>query len=260
MNVLALAANGLNKNFGGIAVTRDVDIELPRGARHALIGPNGAGKTTLVSLLSGTLAPNAGRISLFGEDITNLSPAARVRRGLVRTFQISSLFRQLSVFQNVFLAVGEHNGIGRSLVKTVGMHEAAVERTWNVLDHLGLKSDSGKLVAEIAYGRQRLVEIAIALALEPKVLLLDEPAAGIPSGEVPILLSAIEDLDRDIAILMIEHDMQIVRRFAQSVTVLAQGVVIEKGAPDDVMRSERVREVYLGKTGGKRFAAGPLHV
>jgi branched-chain amino acid transport system ATP-binding protein len=259
MSAPALAAKGLNKSFGGIHVTRNVDLVLPVGARHALIGPNGAGKTTLVGLLSGSLRPNAGRIELLGEDITDDASARRVKRGLVRTFQVNSLFPHLTVFQNIFLAASEHLGTSRRLLRTAARQRETIAHTWKVLEILGLVDDAGKKILEIAYGRQRLVEIAIALALEPKVLLLDEPAAGIPSGETPVLLSAIEGLDHDIAILMIEHDVQIVRRFARSVTVLAEGAVIQSGSPEEVMRSPIVRSVYLGKSGHERFAASTLH-
>jgi branched-chain amino acid transport system ATP-binding protein len=240
---LALEAKGLCKNYGGLRVTKDVTLSLPVGARHALIGPNGAGKTTLVGLLSGTIAPSSGTIILGGKDVTASSPAARVKSGLGRTFQVNSLF----------LAISEHRGLSRHLLTSISRHTEATEEVWRVLDMLGLSPDASRSINEIAYGRQRLVEIAIALVLEPRVLLLDEPAAGIPGAEVPILLNAIEKLDEKIAVLMIEHDMQIVKRFARSVTVLAEGEVIENGPPEAVMASERVRTVYLGRSGQQRF-------
>ncbi|QWW72537.1 ABC transporter ATP-binding protein [Rhizobium sp. WYJ-E13] len=253
MSKLALEAKNLCKNYGGLRVTRDVTLALPIGARHALIGPNGAGKTTLIGLLSGTIAPSSGSIFLLGSDVTGLGPASRVKRGLGRTFQVNSLFRELTVFQNVFLAISEHRAISRHLLTSIGRHRDAIDEVWRVLDMLGLSSDAARHINEIAYGRQRLVEIAIALVLEPKVLLLDEPAAGIPGAEVPILLNAIDKLDDAIAVLMIEHDMQIVKRFARSVTVMAEGEVIENGPPENVMSSERVRTVYLGRSGQQRF-------
>ncbi|QSY97895.1 ABC transporter ATP-binding protein (plasmid) [Rhizobium bangladeshense] len=253
MSELALEAKNLCKNYGGLRVTKDVTLALEIGARHALIGPNGAGKTTLVGLLSGTIEPSAGTISLLGKDVTALGPAARVKHGLGRTFQVNSLFRELTVFQNVFLAISEHRGISKHLLTSIGRHKDALDEVWRVLEMLGLSSDAARRINEIAYGRQRLVEIAIALVLEPKVLLLDEPAAGIPGAEVPILLNAIDKLDDSIAVLMIEHDMQIVKRFARSVTVLAEGEVIESGPPDSVMSSVRVRTVYLGRSGQQRF-------
>ena len=233
-----------------------LSLKLEVGARHALIGPNGAGKTTLVGLLSGALAPDPGSVALHGRDITRLSPAARVKRGLVRTFQINSLFQPLTVFQNVFLASCEHLGVSRAMFRTAARQTEAAARTWGVLEILGLRSEADRIVAEVAYGRQRLVEIAIALVLEPTVLLLDEPAAGIPGADLPALLAAIDSLDGDIAILMIEHDMRIVRRFARTVTVLTEGTVLETGAPEEVMNSPRVRSVYLGKSGHARYRAG----
>jgi branched-chain amino acid transport system ATP-binding protein len=259
MTAPVLAATGLTKRFGGIQVTNKVDLTLEAGARHALIGPNGAGKTTLVGLLSGVLTPDAGRIMLRGQDVTHLPPAARVKLGLVRTFQVNSLFPQLTVFQNVFLAACEHHGIGRAMLRTAARQTKAAESTWRVLGSLGLENDAARRIAEIAYGRQRLVEIAIALVLEPSVLLLDEPAAGIPSADLPTLLAAIGGLASEIAILLIEHDMHIVRRFARTVTVLAAGAVLESGSPDEVMNSPRVRSVYLGKSGKARYQAGSPH-
>ncbi len=259
MTAAVLAATGLEKHFGGVCVTQGVDLTLEVGARHALIGPNGAGKTTLVGLLSGALVPDSGTVLLRGRDITRLSPEGRVKLGLVRTFQVNSLFRTLSVFQNVFLAACERLGESRVMFRTAARQTEAAASAWRVLELLGLESHAAMRVAEVAYGRQRLVEIAIALVLEPKVLLLDEPAAGIPSAELPALLAAIDGLADDIAILMIEHDMQVVRRFARTVTVLAEGTVLETGTPEVVMNSARVRSAYLGKSGQERYRARPLH-
>jgi branched-chain amino acid transport system ATP-binding protein len=259
MTAPVLAAIGLTKRFGGIQVTNNVDLALEAGARHALIGPNGAGKTTLVGLLSGMVTPDSGRVMLHGRDITRLSPAARVKLGLIRTFQVNSLFPILTVFQNVFLAACERYGASRTMLRTAGHQRQAAESTWHALEVLGLHDEAARTIAEIAYGRRRLVEIAIALVLEPKVLLLDEPAAGIPSTELPTLLAAIGGLAREIAILIIEHDMQIVRHFAHTVTVLAEGEVLESGSSDVVMNSPKVRSVYLGKSGRARYQADRPH-
>jgi branched-chain amino acid transport system ATP-binding protein len=259
MSDFVLEAVGLRKRFGGLLVTRDVDIRLSVGDRHALIGPNGAGKTTLVGLLSGTLAPDAGRIIIKGRDCTDEAAARRVKRGLVRTFQVTNLLAHLTVFETVYLAASEHLGAARGMLRAAGAQKPVIERASAIIEELGLQADQSRRIDEIAYGRQRLVEIAIALALEPAILLLDEPAAGIPSGELPLLLDAIERLPKDIAILMIEHDMQVVRRFASEVTVLVHGAVLMSGRPDDVMASEQVRAVYLGKSGRDRFESGKLH-
>ncbi len=255
----ALEAKGLTKRFGGLVVNRGIDLVLAPGARRALIGPNGAGKTTLVGILSGVIRADEGSIAIFGHDVTRDDPARRTKRGLVRTFQVSSLFVQLSVLENIFLAVCEHAGASHDLWRPAAKRGALIERADAIIEQLGLGPDRHRRVAEIAYGRQRLVEIGIALALEPKVLLLDEPAAGIPSGEVGILLRAIEALPSDIAILLIEHDMRIVRLFATDVTVMVHGKILMTGSPSDVMASEQVRSVYLGTGGQARFDLTPHH-
>ena len=256
VSAFALETSGLCKSFGALKVTDNVSLRLAPGARHALIGPNGAGKTTFVQLLSGVLSPDAGRVSLMGTDITFSSQRHRVKQGLVRTFQVTSLFRGLTVLENVFLAVSEHRGASSQMIRAAGAHRDLVTRTETIVEQLGLADDMHRKIAEIAYGRQRLVEIAVALSLEPKVLLLDEPAAGIPTKEVSLLLDAVERLPSDIAILMIEHDMHVVRRFAAEVTVLVNGAVLLSGSPRDVMSSEEVRTVYLGQSGHERFSTG----
>lgn len=256
MTAFALEASDLSKSFGALRVADNINLNLPAGARHALIGPNGAGKTTFVQLLSGVLRPDGGRISLLGADITFSSQRFRVKQGLVRTFQISSLFRGLTVLENVYLAVSEHCGASRQMLRAAGTQRQLLARAEQVIEQLGLADDMHRKISEIAYGRQRLVEIAIALSLEPKVLLLDEPAAGIPTKEVSLLLDAVDHLPSEIAILMIEHDMHVVRRFATEVTVLVNGTVLTSGSPNEVMSSEEVRTVYLGQSGHERFAAG----
>jgi ABC-type branched-subunit amino acid transport system ATPase component len=255
----ALEIQALNKSFGAIRVAKDISIVLERGARHALIGPNGAGKTSLVGMLSGVIRPNSGRVLLFGEDITHDSPSRRTRKGLVRTFQVSNLFVKLTVLENIFLAVSEKARASFDFWTSAGKKRALIERAEQVIEQMRLTDNINDRISEVAYGRQRLVEIAIALALEPRVLLLDEPAAGIPHSEVGVLLDAVDRLSDEIAILMIEHDMQIVRRFASSVTVLVAGAVLMTGTPDDVMRSDQVREVYLGQSGAHRFLSDSLH-
>lgn len=246
MSVPALEIRGLHKSFGALAVTRDVDLTLPRGARHALIGPNGAGKTTLVNLITGVLRPSAGSVLLNGDDITNLSQARRIRRGIARTFQINQLFRGLSVLENLYLAIGERTRACNRLWRPAGAERAVINGALEHLESLRLADDALKLVRELPYGRQRLVEIAIALAQRPRVLLLDEPAAGVPSSESHLILDVVASLDRDIAILIIEHDMDVVFRFANRITVLVAGSVLTEGPPQDIIADERVRAVYLG--------------
>ena len=243
----ALEVRNLHKSFGALQVARDIDLTLERGARHALIGPNGAGKTTLVNLITGVLRPSAGRVLLAGEDITRLSQATRTRRGIARTFQINQLFRGLTVLENVYLAVAERTRACDRLWRPAGAERAVIEEALAHLDALRLTDDALKLVRELPYGRLRLVEIAIALALKPKVLLLDEPAAGVPSSESHLILDVIGALDPDIAILIIEHDMDVVFRFAKRITVLVQGAVLTEGAPAEIAADGRVRAVYLGE-------------
>ena len=246
MSVAALEIQGLHKSFGALQVTRDVNLTLARGARHALIGPNGAGKTTLVNLITGVLRPSAGKVLLNGEDITALAQARRIRRGIARTFQINQLFRGLTVLENLYLAIGERSRVCNRLWRPAGAERAVIEEALEHLEALKLADDALKLVRELPYGRQRLVEIAIALAQRPRVLLLDEPAAGVPSSESHLILDVVGALDPDIAILIIEHDMDVVFRFAKRITVLVAGAVLTEGSPQDVVADERVRAVYLG--------------
>lgn len=251
-----LEVSYLCKSFGGIAVTRDVNLELHAGARHALIGPNGAGKSTLIGLLSGVLRPDRGSIHLMGADVTGKSTSHRVKQGLVRTFQVNSLFGSLSVLENILLAVCEHRGAGGQVFRDLGRRTDLIDEAVGLLSQVGLEPYADQRVNELPYGRQRLVEIALALALEPKVLLLDEPAAGIPSGDVPCLLDAIDRLPTSIAILMIEHDMALVRHFAKEVTVLVAGEVLKTGRPEAIMADPEVRKVYLGEGGHNRYTEG----
>jgi branched-chain amino acid transport system ATP-binding protein len=243
----ALEIQSLNRNFGALAVARDIGLALPRGARHALIGPNGAGKTTLVNLITGVLRPSAGKILLNGEDITSLPQAARTQRGIARTFQINQLFRGLTVLENVYLAVAERMGASGRVWKPAGAEREVIDQALAQLEALRLADDALKPVRELPYGRQRLVEIAIALAQHPRVLLLDEPAAGVPSSESHLILDVIGALDPDIAILIIEHDMDVVFRFAARITVLVAGAVLTEGSPQEIRADARVRAVYLGE-------------
>jgi branched-chain amino acid transport system ATP-binding protein len=243
----ALQVRNLQKSFGAIAVANDINLSLPRGARHALIGPNGAGKTTLVNLISGVLRASAGEVLLDGEKITALSQAGRTRRGIARTFQINRLFRGLTVLENVFLAIGERTGACNRLWRSAGRERAVIDEALDHLQSLELVADACKPVRELPYGRQRLVEIAIALAQRPKLLLLDEPAAGVPSSENHLILDVISRLDPNITVLIIEHDMDVVFRFAKRITVLVAGAVLTEGTPDEISADQRVRAVYLGE-------------
>jgi len=243
----SLETRKLCKSFGALTVADRIDFRLEAGARHALIGPNGAGKTTFVNMLMGALAPSSGEILLGGEPITSMSQSTRVRRGLGRTFQVTSLFRSLSVLDNVALAVAERSGLATRLWRAASSHREVVDEARELLSGLGLADEAATRVADLAYGKQRLVEIAIALGLKPKVLLLDEPAAGVPSHESERILATLEKLPSDIAILIIEHDMDLVFRFARRITVLVQGVVLTEGTPEEIARDKRVHDVYLGE-------------
>ena len=247
MKAPALETRGLSKSFGALAVANAIDFRLDGGARHALIGPNGAGKTSFVNLVTGALSPSAGHILLDGADVTHLTQAARVKRGLVRTFQITALFRGLSVLENATLAVCERTGAGADWRRPAGAHRAEIEEAFALIQHLGLADEALRPVATLAYGRQRLVEIAVALGLKPKVLLLDEPAAGVPSAESGLIVEAIERLAADIALLIVEHDMDLVFRLARRITVLVQGSILCEGAPAEIAADPRVRQVYLGE-------------
>jgi len=241
-----LETRGLCKSFGALEVAREIDFRLERGARHALIGPNGAGKTTFINLLTGVLPPSRGSVLLDGEDVTGLAQAKRVKRGIARTFQINQLFRGLSVLENVCIAVSERLGVGGSMLRPAGERADVIEEASRLIAMLKLEEDAARRVVELPYGRQRLVEIAIALGLNPRALLLDEPAAGIPSAESHILLDAIATLPKDIAVLIIEHDMDLVFRFAERITVMVSGAIFAEGTPTQIAANAAVRAVYLG--------------
>ena len=243
----ALSTQGLDKSFGSLVVAKNVNIAVPRGARYALIGPNGAGKTTLINLMTGMLRPDAGRIRLDGNDITALKPHRRVARGLVRTFQINTLFPHLNALEAVTLAVCERRRLSGNFWKQLPDFSDAVEEAEDVLASLSLSADATKLTRELAYGQQRLLEIALALATKPKVLLLDEPAAGVPRDESTELFAAIAGLSRDITVLFIEHDMNLVFRFASRIIVMVAGGILVEGTPQEIAGDARVREVYLGR-------------
>ena len=242
-----LETQKLCKSFGALTVAENIDFRLEPGARHALIGPNGAGKTTFVNMLTGRIAPSSGRILLGGHEITKMSQAARVRRGLGRTFQITTLFRSLPVLDNVALGIAEREGVSRRMGKPASRHREIIDEAMQLLATLGIEADARIPVQDLPYGRQRLVEIAIALGLKPSVLLLDEPAAGVQSEESGRILEVLAALPGHIAILVIEHDMDLVFRFAQRITVLVQGQVLVEGTPEQIAADRRVRDVYLGE-------------
>jgi branched-chain amino acid transport system ATP-binding protein len=243
---VVLEARGLSKRFGGIVATDNVSLSIEAGSRHALIGPNGAGKTTLVNLLTGVLEPSAGVIRLNGEDITRLSPEARVARGMVRTFQISQLFDPMTPLETLVLAATQAKGGGGAFWRRTGTDAAVLERCEALLERFGLTGVMHQATRELPYGKRRLLDIATALACEPRVLLLDEPAAGVPAGEREELLQSVRDLPGDVSVLLIEHDMDLVFSYATRVTVLVNGAVLTEGEPEVIAADPRVKAVYLG--------------
>jgi branched-chain amino acid transport system ATP-binding protein len=243
----ALEARGLCKRFGGLKVTDNVSLTLAAGARHALIGPNGAGKTTLVNLLTGALQPSEGAVMLAGEDVTALPRYARVGRGLARTFQINQLFPDFSPAEALASAIAERERLGADALREPGAHRPIVAEIVDLLGRFGLLAEMDRPTRALAYGKQRLLEIALALACRPRVLLLDEPAAGVPERERQGILAALAALPSDVAILLIEHDMDLVFSFAKSITVLVAGRILVEGSPAAIAADERVRAVYLGE-------------
>ena len=251
MTATRLETRALSRHFGALMAVQEIDFKLDAGARHALIGPNGAGKTTFVNLLTGLLPPTGGRVLLTGNDITDKAQAERVKLGIARTFQINRLFRGLSVLENVYIAVAERVGASSAMFYPAGKRTNVIDESMHLLEMLKLADHARHRVSELPYGRQRLIELAIALGLKPTVLLLDEPAAGVPSAESHIILDAIERLPQDIAVLIIEHDMDVVFRFAERVTVMVGGMVFAEGAPKEIEANPQVRAVYLGQAGYK---------
>ena len=244
---VVLRTQALSKAFGAFMANVDVSLSFEAGARHALIGPNGAGKTTFINLLTGFLTPTAGEVYLGEERITGLPQHARVKRGMTRTFQINTLFPGLTVLESVVLACCEREGRGGVWWRTTASERTAIEEAREILMRLRLDRDAETLTRALPYGKQRLLEIALALATRPSVLLLDEPGAGIPAAESAELFGVIAQLPREVTIVFIEHDMNLVFRFAERITVLVGGTVLTEGTPDEIARDPRVREVYLGE-------------
>jgi branched-chain amino acid transport system ATP-binding protein len=248
MTDTVLSTHGLVMRFGGITATNNVTMELKRGARHALIGPNGAGKTTLINQLTGVLTPTEGRITLLGEDITTLAPHKRVARGLVRTFQINQLFDSMTPLETLALVVSQQKGIATRWWRPLGGTKGIAERAGQLLEQFHLADVAKQQTKFMAYGKRRLLEIAIALACEPRVLLLDEPVAGVPEGERQEIFDIINALPADVSVLLIEHDMDLVFNFAKSVTVLVNGAVFAEGDVQTISNDPRVKAVYLGES------------
>jgi len=245
---VALETRGLVKRFGYLAATDNVSFRLEQGARQALIGPNGAGKTTFINLLTGIVAPSAGQIFLEGDDITRLAPEVRVQRGLARTFQINQLFPAMTPLETLALAVSERMGGGRDWWRVIGSKRAVVDEALSLAQRFGLSEVIGERTSELPYGKQRLLEIATAFACRPRVLLLDEPAASVPEAERHELLATVAALPREVSVLLIEHDMDLVFSFASRISVLVNGALLTEGTAQEVASDARVRAVYLGES------------
>ena len=244
---VGLQLRGLCKSFGGLAVAQNLNLDLPPGARVAVIGPNGAGKSTLAQLITGSLVPDGGRVMLDGADLAKVSQAARVKRGIAKTFQITTLFAGLSLRENLRLAVQEQRGQG---ARWFGRADRCPEVEEIIDAHLvrfGLLGLADQLVGHLAYGQQRLVELALTLCLQPRVLVLDEPAAGVPMAEIPVIVAALEGLPKELAVLLIDHDMDLVFRLAQHIVVMVAGTILAQGTPADIAANPTVRRLYLGE-------------
>jgi branched-chain amino acid transport system ATP-binding protein len=243
----ALRTDGLSLSFGALKAVNNVTFALAPGARQALIGPNGAGKTSFINTLTGFLPASAGGIFLGDHNITRLSQHERVKHGITRTFQITTLFPGLTVLESVVLAICEREGRGTRLLRSVAKQKDEIAEARDLLALLRLGRDINMPTRHLPYGKQRLLEIALALATRPKVLLLDEPAAGIPVGDSQEMMGVIADLPREVSVLLIEHDMNLVFRFAEKITVMMSGEILTEGTPQQIHADARVREVYLGE-------------
>jgi branched-chain amino acid transport system ATP-binding protein len=244
---IVLETKGLKRHFGAFLATNDVSLKVERGARHALIGPNGAGKTTLINLLTGVIPPSEGRVFLEGEDITSLASFRRVKRGLTRTFQINQLFNTFTPLETLALAIAEREGIGHNLWSSIAGYGKIIDEAALLLERFGLSSALSERTVILPYGKQRLLEIALAFASRPRVLLLDEPAAGVPEDERHEVLSIVADLPKDVTVLLIEHDMDLVFSFASRISVLVSGAVFAEGSVAEISADPRVKAVYLGE-------------
>ena len=242
----ALELSGIGVNFGGLIALEDVSLSVPSGGIVGIIGPNGAGKTTLFNVVCGFVEPSAGTITLDGAPLRP-RPHHLSSQGIVRTLQGVGLFRGLSVLENVYTSIAERVGAATNMATPAGTRRDVIEESMALLERLKLADVAHRTIAGLPYGRQRLVELAITLGLKPEVLLLDEPAAGVPSAESHIILDAIDALPKSIGVLIIDHDMDLVFRFAKKITVLVRGAVFAEGTPKEIGANPDVRAVYLGQ-------------
>ena len=237
----------LSKSFGALRATDSVDLEVNEGETLAIIGPNGAGKTTLISQLAGTLRPDAGRVRFAGEDVTTLSAPRRARKGFARSFQITSVFPEFTALENVALAVQAHTGHSFRFWRAAREDTSLTQPARQVLQEVGLDTRSHVLAANLSHGEHRQLEVAMALATRPRILLLDEPMAGMGIDESQRMIGLLSSLKRRQTMILVEHDMDAVFRLADRIAVLVYGRVIAIGAPDEIKQNEEVRKAYLGE-------------
>ncbi|WP_028745045.1 ABC transporter ATP-binding protein [Rhizobium mesoamericanum] len=247
---VVLSARGLRRDFGGFTAVKNVDLDVHDASVHALIGPNGAGKTTVFNLLTKFLQPTAGTITLMGTDITKTAPDKVARMGLVRSFQISAVFPHLSVLDNVRVALQRPNNLSTQFWRPLSALDKLNERAEQLLAKVGLAKERDAIAADLSYGRKRVLEIATTLALDPRVLLLDEPMAGMGHEDVGVVSALIREVARDRAVLMVEHNLSVVADICQHVTVLQRGEILAEGDYASVSADERVRQAYMGSEEG----------
>ena len=244
----ALAVTGISKSFGGVHAVRSANLVVPVGERRALIGPNGAGKTTLFNLIAGELKPDTGSIEIFGTNITRKSVQERARLGLGRTYQISQLFMELTVEENLFLAGGAIDNLAFRFTKLWRNYVKERERACQIAEQVGLADNLDQKVSEISHGFQRQLEVGMAIAMRPRLIMLDEPAAGLSPSERVILTGLIKKLPGEVTLVLIEHDMEVVLDIAEQITVLHRGSIIAEGTPQQIRKNEEVQNVYLGSS------------
>jgi branched-chain amino acid transport system ATP-binding protein len=242
----ALSVTDISRNFEGVQALANVSFEVAPGERRLIIGPNGAGKTTLFNILAGSYAASSGRVVLFGRDITRLPAYARARLGLSRTFQITNLFYHLTVLENILLALQAGKGAASPVLRLLQQDRALLPRADVLLEQWGLSECAKHAAQDISYGQQRQLDILLAMAVAPKVLLLDEPTAGLSAAEVPRVLAILRSLPRDTTVLMIEHDMDVAFELADRITVLHQGRLLAEGDVAAIRNNPQVAEIYLG--------------
>lgn len=241
-----LTTERITKRFGSLVAVDHVDLEVPEGTLTAIIGPNGAGKTTLFNVITGLLEADGGRILLDGKEITGFPPFERVKLGISRAFQVVSVFKELSVFENMAIAVQATTPHGRELFTDVRSLEDVNKRSEEIMERMGLIRKKESPAGHLSHGEMKILDIALALASSPKVILLDEPTSGLSPAESQEMTQLIKELASRLTVILIEHDMDIVLNIAQSITVLQQGAVIAKGTPEEIRRNERVQQAYLG--------------